>query len=167
MLRGAQVSVSNLGYSISPLLIRYAISEGGDSLLDSEEERDVIPDVAALLPVHQSLPVEKETPTTESFPLPSDSLSPPPTLLPDNLLSRCRDESGRPKVIRLDRRKSECVMVFHHHLSFSIRVPMYSRQLACRTPPQTIASSKEATYSQTTQDHKAFSAVGGWKGMDG
>jgi hypothetical protein len=99
------VSVSNLGYSISPLLIRYAISEGGDSLLDSEEERDVIPDVAALLPVHQSLPVEKETPTTESFPLPSDSLSPPPTLLPDNLLSRCRDESGRPKVIRLDRRK--------------------------------------------------------------
>ncbi|CAI7995450.1 hypothetical protein GBAR_LOCUS1692 [Geodia barretti] len=101
MLRGAQVSglvESNLGYSI---LIRYAVSEGGDSLLDSEEERDVIPDVAAL-PVHQSPPVEKETPTTESFPLSPVSLSP---LLPDNLLSRCRDESGRPKVIRLDRRK--------------------------------------------------------------
>ena len=122
MLRGAQVSglvESNLGYSI---LIRYAVSEGGDSLLDSEEERDVIPDVAAL-PVHQSPPVEKETPTTESFPLSPVSLSP---LLPDNLLSRCRDESGRPKVIRLDRRKSECVMVFHHHLSSPIRVPMYS-----------------------------------------
>jgi hypothetical protein len=129
------VSVSNLGYSISPLLIRYAISEGGDSLLDSEEERDVIPDVAALLPVHQSLPVEKETPTTESFPLPSDSLSPPPTLLPDNLLSRCRDESGRPKVIRLDRRKTclphpspnDCIIKRSHLLSDHAR----SQSLLC------------------------------------
>ena len=86
------------------LYARYAVSEGGDSLLDSDKETEIIHDV--LTP--PAACEKKKAPTAQSLPV---SLSPPPNLTvsePDKLLARCRDELGTSKVIRLDRRKSEC-----------------------------------------------------------
>lgn len=90
--------------------IRYAVSEGGDSLLDSEEEKELIPeDLSLPLPAQQTSSVVNEdskTPTNHKLPP-----SPPPSSLSRSLLNtlftQCRPSSGKPKVIQLDKRRSK------------------------------------------------------------
>lgn len=89
--------------------IRYAVSEGGDSLLDSEEENELIPeDLSLPLPAQQTSSVVNEdskTPTNHKL-----RPSPPPSSLSPSLLNtftQCRPSSGKPKVIQLDKRRSK------------------------------------------------------------
>ena len=90
--------------------IRYAVSEGGDSLLDSEEEKELIPeDLSLPLPAQQTSSMVNEdskTPTNHKL-----APSPPPSSLSPSLLNtlftQCRQSSGKPKVIQLDKRRSK------------------------------------------------------------
>ena len=119
--------------SLTGWTCRCAVSEAGDSLLDSDEEREPSLPSTQLL---SGVPASQEAPNTpvdspgSSHTPPTASVCPshsPPTPLlpptasvcpPDDLLSRCRDSCGRSKVICLDGPKSEprlCDLRSHPH----------------------------------------------------